>query len=498
MLTKALTFGIRFFLTPFILHRLGDTQFGLWALVGSVVGQGELLDLGIRAALTKYVAEHYSRGNHEYLRHLIATSLWLYCGLGLLAFALAALLAPLFPHLFNVPLSQQATATAVVLLMGVQIGIALPGAAPAAVLWGMHRYGLVNALIVTSTVVSAAITFVVLLAGGDLIAMLAATIPLPFVMLILGMYLLRRIAPELWPHWLDARRELFRSVLSFSGATFIIETAFSLQTKTDEVVIGAALPISAVSPYSIARRLSGVPQMVAQQTVGSLLPIAAELHAEGAAERLRALYLSASRITLAICIPLSAVLIALAAPLLALWVGPEYSRYSPIVVILALAGLAEISHWPGGLILQGIARHRLLALAYICAAFANLGISILLVRSYGLIGVALGTLIPSTALSVCFVWPYAARVLDVPTRDLLQQVFLPAFWPLIPMLIVIYGAGRVVELSGFIPTVIAGGMALATYAGLYLVLSASDTERQLIRSALTNLKSAASFGPRGV
>jgi hypothetical protein len=53
-------------------------------------------------------------------------------------------------------------------------------------------------------------------------------------------------------------------------------------------------------------------------------------------------------------------------------------------------------------------------------------------------------------------------------------------------------------LSGFIPTVIAGAMALATYAGLYLVLSASDTERQLIRSVMTNLKSAASFGPKGV
>ena len=130
--------------------------------------------------------------------------------------------------------------------MGIQLAFALPGAAPAAALWGLHRYGLVNALIMTSTVLSAAVTVIVLMAGGGVVAMVAGFTPLPLGMLALGIYAFNRVAPELTPSWRDARRHLVRSVLSFSGATFIIEAGFSLLTKVDEIIIGAFLPISSV------------------------------------------------------------------------------------------------------------------------------------------------------------------------------------------------------------------------------------------------------------
>ncbi len=493
-LTKATTLAIRFFLTPFILYKLGDIQFGLLALISSIVGQGQLLDLGIRAALTKFVSEHHSQGNYEHARQLVATSLRLYCGLGFLALLFAAILAPAFPYLFNVPRGDQATSTIVVLLMGLQVALTLPGAAPAAVLWGMHKYHLVNALIMISTVLSSAMTVAVLLAGGGLVAMIAAYIPITFLMMPVGMLLLRRVAPELYPRWHDGRRELFRSILSFSGSTFIIESAYSLQMKTDEIIIGAMLPVSAVTPYSIASRLSALPQTVAEQTVGVFLPLASELQAQGNLERLRSLYLVGSRLTLAVGLCLSIILITLAQPLLTLWVGAKYSQHAAIVTILTLAGFAEISHWVGGTILQGIARHRNLSIAYVCAAVANIGLSILLVRSYGLIGVALGTLIPSTILSVFFVWPYASHVLHASARDLLRKVLLPALLPTVPMIAVIFGIFSIAAPSGLILTGAAATIAFVIYAMTYLVFCAEDPERQLVRTLWSRLKTATSVG----
>ena len=82
--------------------------------------------------------------------------------------------------------------------------------------------------------------------------------------------------------------------MSFSGASFIIDAAFGLQMKADEAIIGATMPVSAVSPYSIARRLSALPQMAAEQAVSVFLPLSSELHAQGDINRLRALYLSGS------------------------------------------------------------------------------------------------------------------------------------------------------------------------------------------------------------
>src|SRR5262249_43665866 len=149
---------VGFLLTPFILHRLGDTQYGLFILVGTVIGHGALLDFGIRQAVIKYVAEHRARGDNDRLCSLIATVLVIYCCLGLLALLLSAALAPVFPDLFNVPTSDHGTATIIVLLMGIWLAISIPCATSGAVLIGLQRYGLANALIVLGTLASAMAT----------------------------------------------------------------------------------------------------------------------------------------------------------------------------------------------------------------------------------------------------------------------------------------------------------------------------------------------------
>ena len=59
---KFVTLAIGLALTPFMLHQLGATDYALRVLVTSFVAYGTLLDLGVGAALTKYVAELRARG----------------------------------------------------------------------------------------------------------------------------------------------------------------------------------------------------------------------------------------------------------------------------------------------------------------------------------------------------------------------------------------------------------------------------------------------------
>src|SRR5690606_3994728 len=85
---KLITLVTWFFLTPFILHQLGPGGYGLWAVVGSAVAYGTLLNFGISGAVIKYVAEHRARGENQHAHHLIATALCLYSVLGLIAIAI--------------------------------------------------------------------------------------------------------------------------------------------------------------------------------------------------------------------------------------------------------------------------------------------------------------------------------------------------------------------------------------------------------------------------
>ena len=483
---KLITLGIWFLLTPFILHQLGPSGYGLWVVVGSAVAYGALLNFGISGAVIKYVAEHRARGESKQAQSLVATALCLYSVLGLVAVAISIAIAPVLPDLFNVPPEERATATWLVRLMGMGIGISIPCAASTAVLWGLHRFDLSNLISVIGTILSAVATVAVLLLGGGVLGMVAVSIAVMLMMQGPTIWFINRIAPELRFGWRGAKRSLVRTVMSFSWPFFVMDVADRLQTKTGEIVIGAFLPISAVTPYAIARRLSEVAHILTEQFMRVLVPLASELHAENDQVRLRSVYITSTRLTLAIFLPVGCMLIILARPILTVWVGAAYADYAHLVTILTLASLIDTSQWPAGSVLQGMGRHRPLAVISVGTGLANLALSIALVRSLGLTGVALGTLFPTTVACLSLVLPYSMHVLGVSKTQVVKEVFLPALLPVIPTVIVLYLLQYAIEPSSLLSIIAVAGIGFLVYVVGYLNLGASEMERQTCRGLMLN------------
>jgi len=49
---------IAFMLSPFLVHTLGDTKYGVWSILAALTGYMALLDLGISSAIARYVAKY--------------------------------------------------------------------------------------------------------------------------------------------------------------------------------------------------------------------------------------------------------------------------------------------------------------------------------------------------------------------------------------------------------------------------------------------------------
>lgn len=486
ILGKVTTLGVWFFLTPFILSRLGPSTYGLWILISSIVAYGSLLDFGITNAVAKYVAEYHARGQLEQVRELVATALWLYSALGAIAISLSITLALFFPALFELSPDERSVAVWLMVVSGLSVGISLPCTTAYSVLRGLQRFDVINVISITGTLLFAFGTVVALLLNWGVLGLVAVNIPITLVMQLPMLWFIRRTAPGLQFGWRGGNRQKVRTVTWFSSALFVINVAGQLQSKTDEIVIGAFMPIASVTPYSIARRLSEIPQMITDQFMKVIMPLASQLHAENDHVRLRSLYLTSTRLTLVIFIPIGCGLVILARPFLTIWVGPAYSNYAYLVLILTSASLIDTSQWPGSSVLQGMSRHRVLAIMSLGSALANLGLSIVWVRSFGLVGVALGTLIPTSVESLCFVLPYAMRVNGVNFRTAISEMFLPALVPAVPTVIVLYGLREITQPASFISIAIVGGIGLLVYGAAYLLMGANVSERQMIHRLAQN------------
>lgn len=488
---KFINLGSWFVLTPFILNQLGDHSYGLWALVGSVTAYGFLLNLGITDAVTKYVAEYRARGEVEQASRIIATGLLLNTGLGLLLILVSVVLAPFFASLFNVAAAEERTATWLFLLSGIGVGLTIPCGIVTAVLRGLQRFDLINLSGVTATLITVGATVLVLLVHGGVIGLALIGIVVTLLIQIFNIWLIYRIAPELRFGLLAGSRAHVRTLASYSSALFVMNLGGYLESRSDEIVIGGFLPVASVTPYNLARRLSGLPQTLTEQFLTLLLPMASEIHAREDREQLRSLYIISTRVTLAIFLPIALILVILAKSILTVWVGAAYAEYSYLILILVTASLIDTSQWPAGFVLQGMAKHHPLAIMTIASGVANLTISILLVGRLSLMGVALGTLIPTTIVCIGFVTPYAMRVIGVGIKEMYAKVLRPAIWPSIPMAIGMILLREVFSASSILLILLIAAIGSLIYLTMYLRIKENDYERKLFLKIIENITSRA-------
>jgi O-antigen/teichoic acid export membrane protein len=477
---QVVTLAIWFALTPFIIDRLGAADYGLWVLVGSLVAYGNLLDLGVGAAITKYVAELRARNESGRASELVATSLWIYAAIGAVVLLITVPLALAFPHLFKLAPDQASDARWVVVLTGLALAVKLPAIAPYAVLRGLQRYDLINAIGVLAALTQAAATVAVLLLGWGIVGMAALTLPLTLVWQIPMVLAIRRTAPDVRVGLRGARRDMIPMVGRFSGSLMVINSSSVLKTKTDELVIGAALPVAQVAPYSVARRVSDLPTIVTYQFVRVLMPLASQLEGEGDAARLRVMYAASTRVALALFVPVGAGLFVLGQPFIAAWVGADFAKDADVVRILIAAGLVDIAMWPAASMLQASNRHHFMAAAAAGSGVLNLGLSIALVGSLGVEGVALGTLI-AAVVELVVVLPYAMRQYGVRLPAFARDVLAPVLLPAIPAVAVLVALNALLDPRSLVAVLAIGAAGAAVYGPGYLAFGASAHERGLLR-----------------
>jgi O-antigen/teichoic acid export membrane protein len=487
MVTQALLMVVNLALAPLLIHELGATTYGLWVLVLSISSITGLLDIGMSAALVKYVAEYDARGDRREAARIVGAAAWLYIILGALGAAIIAGLAFVLPGVLNVPEASRETAT--LLLIGVALGLllGLPTIVPTAVLRGLQRFPTVNAIAVFIALCNVALTVIVLVAHIGVLGLAAAAVITSVANLWLAVVAMRRAAPEFALGHLRFDRARLRRLIRFSAPIAVIQIAGRLQLKVDAIVIGAALPIRLLTPYNLAQRLAEGTRTVTDQFTRVLLPVATEVATARSAAEGRVLLLTATRLTLLLALAVATPLILLGGQVLEVWVGPEFRPYGDVVALLAASAVIDVSSYPGAATLQSMERHKPLAWMSLLSGVVNLALSIVLVHTLGVRGVALATCSTTAAEILLLVLPYIARVTGISARAGARDVagrLAPAVIAYVALLEAASHAVAITSIPRLALVVIVG---LCGYALVYVCLGATRYERHAYRSVLGRL-----------
>lgn len=387
------------YLTPLVVHHLGDRSYGFWSLAWSFIGYYGLLDFGISSAVSQYLSIALGSKNEVESRLVFNSAIRFQLMIGCMALAVTGALAAATPLLCKNP-SDASVFWKVILILGVNAALSFPVRVYTGVLEAELRFDIQSVLDFVGLILRTVAIAGTVLAGGGLLSLAFASLLSALPIMILQIVFARR--ESTWARIgnfpLDRKRS--KAFFSYSIFTFIATTADTLRFQLDPIVISTFIGLVAVTHYRIA-------SVFARYFIDALLalmrvfqPLLSRYHGAGDEESVHRVFYFATKVTICASVFVCAVIIAFGKPFIVRWMGPNYQDAYTSMVALSLAVFLDVCQSPSVGLLYSTFKHQSYTYINLAEGLINLVVSITLARPLGILGVALGTLIGAAIIRV--------------------------------------------------------------------------------------------------
>ena len=181
---------------------------------------------------------------------------------------------------------------------------------------------------------------------------------------------------------------------------FLLQISFTIGMQTDNVVIAQIMGASSVAAYAVPARMFNLVTSFLIMVSGSMLPAYAEAQARGDYQWVRKSFYRVLLFGTLCTLPITLLLVLFGNKILALWVGPGVQASMPLLAILGVQCLIYAYLQPINFLLNGLGQFRVQVICALINAVVNLGLTILFVRRFGIVGAVMGTSISFLLVTV--------------------------------------------------------------------------------------------------
>ena len=479
---------VAFFLTPFLVHHLGTSAYGLWGLLGAfsvTAGYLSLADIGLQQTAVKLIAEHEARDEWDEIGRVAKATIYLFLAIGIPAGLATGLFAVFgLDAVFNIPADLADSARDAFLLFSVQIPIELVALPFAGVLEGRQRYGLLRSVETFRNGVWAAIAVVALLRGHGLVALAAGNLVAAVIALVLTAVAAQRSLPRRTLATARPTRHTFRRIFGFSVNLFVARLTGVLYRQMDRVIIAVALTTVALGEYEVASKVELLAALGLTFVASAVMPAASRLSAmEGGRPALSTLFLEGTKYTLVVVIPVTVSLMIWADAFIRTWVGAGFEPSVGYSRLLLVWVLFTATNTVGLTMIIGMGYARDVMVFGLVSTLCNLVISIALISYIGVYGVIIGTIV-----GYGIVWyPYMRlflRALELDWSAVWRRIIAPVLVVVVPWTLLVLGAHAVVTPHGLVGTMVVLAVSVGTaWIALFAFALRVDERRVLLSHA---------------
>jgi len=429
---------IPFILTPLILHRIGVTGYGTWAVFLAINGLTSLADLGLVGTLSKFVAEYHAQKDFPALSRLLSSGLALFL---LLDFAISAILWLVSPFLVE-RFFRGSTVPAVELVALLRLFLVVVAANIltqlfASVTTGMQRLDLTNMISAANVLLSAIFGGYLVVEGWGLRGLVYGYTASGVLTIAVYVAVVKNLLPQVGLNPLRFDSVEARKMFGYGLRLYFTQAAVAVHNQVEKVFLATLVGVGAAGSYDIASDVALKVRGSIGFILSPILPAASELNALGDESRMRELHFRAHKY-LAVCgVPLVCFVAAVSRRFVELWIGQRMEMIAlPLSVLLAVNFL-NLATGPGFLILAGKGDMKPGIQSAMLGISVNIILSFMLIYKFGFAGAVIGTSASLIIASAYFIWLFHRRTKYSFRRVLLDSYLKPVFGSLLGVLLIL-------------------------------------------------------------
>lgn len=475
--------------TPYMLRMMGQSEYGLYSLVASVISYLTILDLGIGSAIIRYTAKFRAEGKEEEQYEMFGMFFILYFVIGLVAFLIGGGLYLNVDAMFGKTMTEieLSRAKIMMLILVFNLAFTFPMSIFGSIMTAYERFVFPRILSIIRVLLNTVVMIVLLHWGYRAVAMVIVQTVFNVLTLIIN-YLYCKYNIKIKMYFRRFNWCFLKEVAIFSFWIFLNVIMDKIYWSTGQFVLGAIAGTVAVSVFAVAIQLEGMYMQFSTAISSVFLPkVTALVTKDYDNKTLSDLFIKTGRVQYVIMSLIMCGFIILGRAFLDLWAGPDYSDAYIITLLFFLSLITPLIQNLGITILQAKNQMKFRSLLYIAIAIVALILEIVFGKLWGGIGCAAaiaGALVVGQGI-VMNIYYYKKQSINIPLfwKEILKMSVAPFIVTIVFYILV----DKIWVINSWLQFGLLSFVYFIAYMTSMYYFSMNNTEKEMIKAPLKKL-----------
>lgn len=472
--------------TPYMLRMMGQSEYGLYSLVASVIAYLTVLDLGFGNAIVRYTAKFRAEKKTEEQYEMFGMFFLLYLVIGIIAFGIGLGLY------FNVDTLFGNTMTAVelgrarimMLLLVANLAFTFPMSIWGSIIQAYEDFVFQKSLNIIRIILNTAVMICLLHFGYKAVAMVVVQTIFNVLTLVVNfIYCRRKLNIHIYFRFKHFHWGFLKEVAIYSFWIFLNAIMDRVYWSTGQFVLGAMVGTAAVAVFAIAIQLEGMYMQFSTAISSVFLPkVTAMVATNRSRKEISDLFIRTGRIQYIVLAYILSGFIIFGRQFIELWAGAGYTDAYIISLLFFIPLTVPLIQNLGITILQARNEMKFRSVLYIIIALVSLAMQIVLTRFFGGIGCAMGVSGALVVGQILIMNVYYRRRQDLDIKTFWKEISKMSIIPIVLIFSSMMVIRHIFALDSWGKLILGIAAFSLVYIPLFFRFSMTDEERNLFIS----------------